>query len=303
MEKNYISVEDIILSAQGSFEDFPINGIYLVTNAVENTTRYGKPYYNLVLKDKTGTFRAVRFTTGEEEFEPLKNIYMLGYIVEIEGTYQNKWDSVKVITEKLVENSNCEFFDFEEPSDINIDALSSILFDTIDLIENEYLKSLLKLVFTDKEIRQLYFDCPSSVGMHHSYKHGNLEHVVNMIKLFQIEEQNYKNTYKLDRDLVYTGIILHDIGKTKVYSVRNGIPILNNGNGLVGHFYLGVDIVSEYIRKMEVFPQELATKINHLILSHHGSKEYGSPVEPKIPEAEILHLLDFLDAKLASLII
>ena len=296
-EKEFIPVEDIITSAQVSMNDFPINGRFLITSIVEKTTRYDKPYFNLKLKDKTGNLSAKRFTSGETEFESLKSIYLEGNIVEIEGVYQHDWDSVKINYERLLESYEYDPNDFEESSDINIDKLISALMDTIDSIQNEYLKKLLLLIFGDDEIRQAYFECPASVGMHHSYKHGNLEHTVSMIRIFQTLEKNYKKVYDIDSDLIYTGIIVHDIGKIKEFSIKNGIPARNHGYGLIGHFSLGEEIVVEYISQIDNFPEDLKCRIRHLILSHHGRKEYGSPVESQILEAQILHLIDFLDAK------
>lgn len=297
MEKEYISVKDIIASAQLSMNDFLINGRFLVVDVVEKVARNDKPYFNIKLKDKTGNLSAKRFTSGQNEFESLKSIYLEGNIVEIEGIYQHDWDSVKVNNENMLKPYEYNLSDFEEPSNIDLEILTSILMDLIDSIQNKYLKKLLELIFSDNEIRQAYFTCPASVNMHHSYKYGNLEHTVNMIKIFQNLEENYGNSYGLDIDLIYTGIILHDIGKTKEYSIKNGIPVRNHGYGLIGHFSLGEEIVLEHIRKIDDFPEELEMKLRHLVLSHHGKNEYGSPVEPQIPEAEILHLIDSLDAK------
>ena len=297
MEKEPISIEDIIASAQLSTNDFLINGRFLITNMVERTARNDKPYFNLQLKDKTGNMSAKRFTRGESEFESLKSIYLEGVIIEIEGVYQHDWDSVKINNERVLDFYEYDSADFEESSDINVDKLTSTLVDTIESIKNDFFKNLLTLIFEDDEIRQAYFECPASVGLHHSYKHGNLEHSVSMISIFRKLEENYENAYNLDIDLVYTGIILHDIGKIKVYSIKNGIPKRNHGYGLIGHFGLGEEIVLKVIRQIEDFPEDLEWKLRHLILSHHGRKEYGSPVEPQTPEAEILHLIDSLDAK------
>lgn len=297
MEKEYISVKDIIASAQLSMNDFPINGRFLIIDVVEKIARNNKPYFNIRLKDRTGNLSAKRFTSGENEFESLKSIYLEGNIVEIEGIYQHDWDSVKINNENRLEPYEDNLYDFEETSNVDLEILTSTLMDIVDSIQNIYLKKLLEMIFSDNEIRQAYFTCPASVSMHHSYKHGILEHAVSMIKIFQILEENYGNSYDLDSDLIYTGIILHDIGKIKEYSIKNGIPIRNHGYGLIGHFSLGEEIVAKYIKQIEDFPEDLEWKLRHLILSHHGKKEYGSPVEPQILEAEILYLIDSLDAK------
>jgi len=104
MEREHILIEDIIASAQGSINNLPINGEFLITNVIKKIAINRKPYFNIKLKDKTGNLNAKRFTSGESEFEYLNNIYMLGNIVELEGIYQYEWDSVKITAEKLIKS-------------------------------------------------------------------------------------------------------------------------------------------------------------------------------------------------------
>ena len=115
------------------------------------------------------------------------------------------------------------------------------------------------------------------------------------ITFWQIQN-NYEIFSPINSDLVYTGIILHDIGKVKEFSINYGIPVRNQGYGLIGHFSLGEEIILKYVRMIKSFPEDLEWKLRHIILSHHGRKEYGSSVEPQIPEAEIIYHLDSLDA-------
>jgi 3'-5' exoribonuclease len=123
-----------------------------------------------------------------------------------------------------------------------------------------------------------------------------------MILIFQQLINNYTEITSIDIDLVFIGILLHDIGKVKEYSIRNGIPIRNLGYGLIGHFALGDEIICKYIKRIEYFPENLEWKLRHLIQSHHGRKEYGSPIEPQIQEATILYLIDSLDAKFCPIL-
>lgn len=132
MEREYISIEDIIASAQGSINNFSINGRFLITSVIKKTTINGKPYFNITLKDKTGNLNAKRFTSGESEFESLNNIYLLGNIVELEGIYQYEWDSVKIAAEKLIKS-----FIKELPHEIQDENVENFLQKNLALLKNQ----------------------------------------------------------------------------------------------------------------------------------------------------------------------
>ncbi len=297
MEQSSINIEQIVALAKGSKLDFVIIGKYQVVNVIQDISKIGKSYFKLRLRDKTGEIRAVRFVDKEHIFENLKEIYDQGNIITIEGNYQSKFDSVRIYHEKALDSNEFNAEEYVLPSKINVTELGEILEDTISSINNNYLKLILKNIFNDKSLRKRYYNCPSSIGFHHSYRYGNLQHVVSMIQTFNTIVNNYEFQEICSIDLVYTGIIVHDLGKIKEYKINNGYPVRNVGYGLMGHIFLGADIVSSFIKEIEDFPHELEEKLIHLILSHHGRKEYGSPVEPQIKEAEILHHLDILDSK------
>jgi len=297
MEQLTSNIEEIIIMAKESRSNFSIKGKYQIVNVTKDISKIGKPYYKLMLRDKTGMIRAVRFVDKEETLKKLTDIYEPGNIIAIEGNYQKKFDLVRIYNEKVLNNSEFNAEDYVTPSKFNVIELREILEDTICSINNEYLTLILKNIFNDKTIREKYNECPSSIGFHHSYKSGNLKHVVSMIKTFNILVKNHEFNTECNIDLIYTGIILHDIGKIKEYRINNDFPVRKPGYGLMGHIYLGTEIVSNFIKEIEDFPPELEKKLLHLILSHHGKKEFGSPVEPQIKEAEILHYLDMLDSK------
>lgn len=296
MEQLSCNIEEIIALAKESKSDFPFKGEYQIVNVSKDISKIGKLYYKLMLHDKTGVIRAVRFVDKEDTLKKLTDIYETGNIIAIEGNYQSKFDSVRIYNERVLKNSEINAEEYVTPSKFNVTELREILEDTICSINNEYLNLILKNIFNDKYLKEKYYECPSSIGFHHSYRSGNLKHVVSMIKTFNTLVKNYEFNEKYDNDLIYTGIILHDIGKTKEYYINNGFPVRNAGYGLMGHIFLGAEIVSNFIKEIEYFPLELEEKLMHLILSHHGRKEFGSPVEPQIKEAEILHYLDILDS-------
>jgi 3'-5' exoribonuclease len=138
-----------------------------------------------------------------------------------------------------------------------------------------------------------YCQAPAAKGFHHNYIHGLLEHSVSVCHVASAIAEQYPD---VNRDLLVSGAILHDIGKTIEFDYTTTIDYSDSGR-LLGHIVLGEKIVADAIARLEAFPSELSLQLLHLILSHHGEKEYGSPIRPKTPEAFILNHADDIDAK------
>lgn len=159
------------------------------------------------------------------------------------------------------------------------------------------MKDLLNKIFNDCEIKEKFYTCPASILHHHPYQGGTLQHTIGMVECFSRIEEYYQRNTLLNVDLIYTGLLLHDIGKINEYYIYNGISLINKQFALIGHIILGDQLISSIIDQIENFPQDLENQIRHIILSHHGRKEWGSPVEPQSNEAEIVHYLDLLDSR------
>jgi 3'-5' exoribonuclease len=165
-------------------------------------------------------------------------------------------------------------------------------------MSNPDLKSLLKTILGDPSIAMAYREAPAARQLHHAWLGGLLEHVVSLLRLGDRVAAHYT---LLDRDLLLTGIILHDIGKIRELSWDIGFDYTIEGV-LLGHIQMGVDLVEKAIASLPQFPDRLRTLVLHLILSHHGKLEFGSPKLPMIPEALVLNFVDDLDAKMQAVI-
>jgi 3'-5' exoribonuclease len=163
----------------------------------------------------------------------------------------------------------------------------------ISSIENAWLRQLLESIFDEDGFRDDFLRAPAAKGWHHAWVGGLAEHVIDMTRLADRAAEIYPG---IDRDLLMAGVLLHDIGKMKELSVTNHIYYSNRGR-LLGHITIGVEMLECAIREIPDFPEELALRLKHMVLSHHGNLEHGSPVVPMTVEAMLLHYLDNLDAQ------
>lgn len=168
--------------------------------------------------------------------------------------------------------------------------------DLIQSVKNIHLKKLLLLMFGDKNIYRAFINSPAAQKVHHAYIGGLLEHSLEVAQVCEHIASNYKDV--LNRDLLITGALLHDIGKIREYDFSSVSFEMTDIGKLVGHLVLGKEMVDEKIREMSDFPQELQLAIGHMIISHHGEREWGSPEVPKTMEAFSLFHSDLLSARL-----
>ncbi|MHA1988186.1 MAG: HD domain-containing protein [Promethearchaeota archaeon] len=294
---NFLTANEILEKAKESKGDFTFKAKLQVVEQIEALDRNGNPYLKIVLKDKTSELRNVKkWISSDKELKDQKIKLDIGNILEIHGEYDRRYGP-KITETRVLKPDEYNINNFIETPASNKDELVTFFFDTISAITDERLRSLLELLFSDVEIRKKFIECPSSVINHHAYKYGNLEHTVGMLKIFEKLESYYNRNTNLNVDLIYTGIILHDIGKIVEYKIYNNVPRYIEGSNFLGHMVLGVQLVSRYMKKIENFPKDLKNRIRHLILSHHGKKEWDSIVKPQFAEAEILHFLDMIDSR------
>ena len=164
-------------------------------------------------------------------------------------------------------------------------------------VEDLYLKTLLDKFLSDRSFLSKFKDSPAAKNFHHGYVGGLLEHTLSVCKLAVSIAEQYP---QLNRDMLITGAFLHDIGKIKEFKYRISIDYTDEGR-LLGHLVLGVGMVEEKISGIRGFPTETALRLKHLILSHHGEYDFGSPKRPKFIEAFVLHSIDDIDAKVKGL--
>ena len=259
-------------------------------------------WFSFVISDKTGTIPVI-FWGGpnEETVKELFSSFKVNDIVSIKGGNLTLDGYSGKRTIHLNENScdirkeeNFDYAEFVARTAKNIPEMITEFKEEIEYITDDNIKRLLKSIFDDGGFMKKYSESPASPNHHHSYVGGLLEHVLSMVAMSKTIAKQYE--YDLDSDLMVAGCMLHDVGKIFAYETNVVINYTITGR-LLGHIPIGAKMVEDKIDKLENFPLDLKNKILHLILSHHGSKEAGSPVNPHFPEAVVLHKIDDCDAQ------
>ncbi len=269
--------------------------IYLCKHKLSAVTKNGKPYESLILQDKTGTIDAKIWdpnNAGIADFDVLDYIEVYGDITSFQGALQ-----VNVKRIRKCQEGEFNPADYLPVSKFNIEEMYEELLDYISKVENPYLKNLLKAFFEEDQAFVLAFKKSSAAKtIHHSFVGGLLQHTLSVVRLCEYYCQAYP---LLNKDLLISAAIFHDIGKTKEISLFPQNDYTDEGQFL-GHIVIGTEMVGEKINKIPDFPALLASELKHCILSHHGEYEFGSPKKPAIMEAVALSFADNTDAKLQT---
>ncbi len=216
-----------------------------------------------------------------------------GVIQEYEGALQIKISGIEKLDEDEFDSSLFLPVTTRDPEEMYGEILKMI-----SSIANEDIRKLLQTIFEDDIFKNRFIKAPAAMGWHHSYLGGLVEHVYDMSRIALRTGEVYS---EVDRDVLLAGVFLHDIGKLQELSVTNTIKYSDRGR-LLGHISMGIDFINEYLRGMEDFPEDITVKLKHMILSHHGSMENGSPVVPMTLEAMLLHYIDNMDAQVRGVI-
>lgn len=251
----------------------------------------GAPYLNLRLKDKTGQVDGKIWDNAQEwdkRFRKGDVIQVTARAVSFKNSLQ-----LSILSLTPLDDSDIILNDYLPTTRMNVETMFSDLQTFIESIETPPLKELLKAFFEDRETAERFKRAPAAKGLHHIYLGGLLEHTYSVTRLLDQVASHYPG---VNRDLLLTGGILHDIGKINEFSYDRLVEYSDEGR-LIGHIIIGVEMIDEKISAIPGFPSSLAMELRHLILSHHGILEYGSPKRPKTLEALIVHYMDDLDAK------
>lgn len=278
-------------------EGMHISDVYLCKNKQIALTKAGKEYGNLVLQDKTGTVDAKIWDLGSPgvgNFETMDYVYVDADVTVFMGSNQM---NVKRI--RKADEGEYIAADYLPVSAKNVDGMYRELLALIGGIGNPYLKKLAESFFVDDMAFAKSFRFHSAAKtVHHGFVGGLLEHTLSVAKMCDYFTGAYP---MLNRDLLLTAAMFHDVGKTKELSIFPENDYTDEGQ-LLGHIIIGTEMVSERIRKIPGFPERLAVELKHCILSHHGELEYGSPKKPAILEALALNFADNADAKMETMI-
>lgn len=272
-----------------------VETIFLVHVKELRTRRTGEPYLMLVLGDRTGQVDARVWDNVTE----IAATFEVEDFVRVRGIYQlhNNRPQLNVQSLIRVDESTVNLADFLPTATRNPDEMFQQLLGYIGIVRNPHLKALLDAVFQDEEIARRFRMVPAARVLHHAYLGGLLEHVLSLCWLAKALCHRYPH---LDQDLLLTGVILHDLGKIYELKYQRTFGYTSEGR-LLGHIVLGLRLIEEKARQLPGFPPRLLDLVEHMILSHHGKPEFGSPKEPMFPEALALHFLDDLDSKMEAM--
>ncbi len=290
-------MKDIYIADLMGFDEGKLfDSFFLVLAKQQRTTKQNKPYLNLTLGDKSGQIEGRVWEPGDpriaREFERGDMVKVRGSVSRYDERAQLKVDQLRKALD-----GEADKMDMLPATSRDVGELWRMLEASVASVANLDLKRLLTALLTDAPIAQAYREAPAARQLHHAWLGGLLEHVVSLLGLADRVAAHYM---MLDRDLLITGVILHDIGKIRELSWDTGFDYTVEGV-LLGHIQMGVDLAEKTIAGLPDFPDRLRTLVLHMILSHHGKLEFGSPKLPMIPEALVLNFLDDLDAKMQAM--
>ena len=269
--------------------------IYLCKHKLSAMTKNGKPYESLILQDKTGTVDAKIWdpnSAGIADFDTLDYIEVYGEVTSFQGALQ-----VNVKRIRKCQEDEFDPADYLQVSKYPIEGMYQELLGYINKVENKYLKELLNSFFVeDTEFINAFKKSSAAKTVHHGFVGGLLQHTLSVVKLCDYYCTAYE---RLNKDLLITAAICHDIGKIKEISPFPQNDYTDAGQFL-GHIVIGTEMVGEKIRHIQGFPAILEGEIKHCILAHHGEYEFGSPKKPAIMEAVALNFADNTDAKMQT---
>ena len=272
-----------------------VAGIYLCKTKNPAVTKNGKPYENLILQDKSGQIDAKIWEPHSEgigEFAPLDFVDLFGDVTSFNGVLQ-----ISVKRARLCREGEYDPADYVPVSERNNDEMYNELTELVKSVKNRHLHAVLRAVFVEDEAFAGRFRKSSAAkSVHHGFVGGLLEHTVSVARLCDHLAQTYP---VLNRDLLVTAALTHDIGKVTELSAFPENDYTDEGQFL-GHIYMGAHQLEACIAKLPDFPVLLKNELIHCILAHHGKLEFGSPKKPAIPEAIALNLADELDAKMET---
>ena len=272
-----------------------VSTFFLVQNKEIRQKKTGEPYLSLSLCDRTGELDAKMWDNVVEVMETFER----DDFVKVKGLIQIFHNRPQMTIHKMrrVGDHEVEFTDYFPASERNPDEMLAELRGIVAGMNNTHLRGLLNALLDDPEIARRYKIAPAAKQIHHAYLGGLIEHVLSLCGMARLAASHYRS---IDLDLLLAGVVLHDLGKIYELSYERGFSYSTEGQ-LLGHIAIAMRLVADKLAAMPDFPSRLRTLVEHMILSHHGRLEFGSPKLPQFPEAMLLHYLDDLDSKMESM--
>jgi 3'-5' exoribonuclease len=268
-----------------------VSEVFLAAEKNLAYSQKGSPYLNLRLRDRTGDVDGKIW----ENALAWNKAFKKGDLIRVQARALSFKNAIQLSISELrkVEDGEVELSDYFPVARGDLDQMFAGILAYVEQVKTPCLTTLLHVFFEDEKIAALFRRAPAAKGFHHVYIGGLLEHTLSVVRLLDLAAGHYPG---VNRDLLITGGILHDIGKIYEFSYERIVEYSDPGR-LVGHIVIGVEMVDAKIAAIPDFPEQIAMELRHLILSHHGVLEYGSPKRPKTLEALIVHYMDDLDAK------
>jgi 3'-5' exoribonuclease len=278
------------------FENQVVTTSFLVVSKQAKPKKSGELYLALTLADRSGHLDAKMWDNVADHinsFEQDDFVKIRGLLNKFNGRFQ-----LTVHKVRSMQDSEIDYADYLPRTTKDIGELWQTVKDFVDGFRDQHLQALVRAFIADPEIEFAYKNAPAAKTLHHAFIGGLLDHVVSLFKLCDLACRNYPDT--INRDLLLTGAFLHDIGKIHELTFARSFAYTTRGQ-LLGHMIIELEMLQQKIAQVPGFPSEYKTLIEHLIISHHGKYEFGSPKMPMFPEALMLHYLDDLDSKMESM--
>ena len=288
-------MKDFYICDCARHENKVITSTFVVVAKQIKPKKTGEPYLALTLGDRSGQVEAKMWDNVEEVLEAFEQDDFL----KVKGLINKYKQRFQLTIHKLrkLGNSEIEFADYLPKTTKDIDELWRTLSEFVAGFQNPHLKALVQAFMADPEIAAAYRNAPAAKTLHHAYIGGLLDHVVSLFRSCDLMTRNYP---QINRDLLLTGAFLHDIGKIHELTYNRSFSYTTKGQ-LLGHMIIELEMLQTKLAQFPGFPEELKTMVEHLIISHHGQYDFGSPKLPMFPEALMLHYLDDLDSKMEAM--
>ncbi len=288
-------MKEFFISDCSQQENKIITSSFVVASKQVKAKKNGEPYLALILADRTGQIEAKMWDNVDEFIA----IFDQDDFLKVKGLINKYKSRFQLTIHKLrrMEEVDIDFTDYLPKTTKDIGELWRTLTEFVATLENPHLKSLLELFMADAEIAERYRSAPAAKTLHHAYIGGLLDHVVSLFRSCDLMCRNYP---QVNRDLLLTGAFLHDIGKIQELAYNRAFSYTTRGQ-LLGHMIIELGMLQAKLEKLTGFPEELKTLLEHMIISHHGQYDFGSPKLPMFPEALLLHYLDDLDSKMEAM--
>ncbi len=288
-------MKDFYVSDAASRENQVITSSFVVAAKQLRPRRGGDPYLSLTLADRAGQLEA-RVWDNVPEF---LSLFELDDFVKVKGLLNryNKHFQITIHKLRRLSDAEVDYTDYFPRTAKDVDELWRTLGSFVEELKDPHLKALLQAFLADAAIAEAYRTAPAAKSLHHAYLGGLLDHVVSLCRLCRFAAAHYP---QIDLDLLLAGAFLHDIGKVHELAYKRSFSYTTRGQ-LLGHMIIELEMLHQKIALVPNFPDRLKTLLEHLIISHHGQYEFGSPKLPMFPEALMLHYLDDLDSKMESM--